>query len=174
VGHRARDRGWQHADVVGLGDEVEDTGVHRLEHRGDGPFLAEDDHWQNGIHGVDATEDLDSVHVRHVEIRDHEIQLGRRCQLQRASPLCAVRTVQPMSSRNAETASKLMKESSISKTLPGGLAVSWVERRNASRLRGTGRGAGRHRARSSLGVDPRSLTRCCLTNRAEIRKPRDS
>ena len=62
--------------------------------------------------------------------------------------------------------SKLMKESSISKTLPGGLAVSWVVRRKARRLRATGLVMGAMDS-VSLGVDSRSLTRRRLSSRAE-------
>ena len=56
---------------------------------------------------------------------------GARASSTAWSPSCAVTTVQPMSSRNAETASKTMSESSMSRIFPGGRAVSWVVRRNA-------------------------------------------
>jgi hypothetical protein len=57
-----------------------------------------------------------------------------------------------MSSKKAETVSSAMRESSMSRILPGGLAVSWVERRKARRPREVGLGDGVTVAVSVLGV----------------------
>ena len=77
VCHRAGDRGRKHALEIRLGHEVEHAGVHRLEDLRHAGLLAENDDRQQRIHGVQAPKDLDTVHVRHMEIGDDGVQLWR-------------------------------------------------------------------------------------------------
>ena len=62
--------------MVRLGHEVEDTGVNGVEHLRHRPFFTQDDHREDRVHRLQTTEDLEAIHVGHIEIGDHEIEIG--------------------------------------------------------------------------------------------------